>query len=419
MRLKITALVIVAFFTQCNRPSNEIKQWRGNNRDGKFQETNLLKEWPENGPELLWSTEELSMGNSSISIAHNSIYLTGTKDTLDEVIALDLNGNVIWRTSYGRTWNQSFPEARCTPTIDEDRLYVTSGLGDIACINALTGDIIWKVNAAEKYEAHLELWGIAESPLVIDDKVILTPVGEKSTMVAFDKLTGDEKWVCETIHDSTAYVSPILIEYPDKKLIVNITASNIIGVNADNGKLEWSHSYYDINTPVWHPNAPIINCVTPVYNNNQLYVTSGYNHVGAMFKLSSDGSSIEHLWTDTILDTHHGGVVEVDGYIYGSNWLNNREGNWCCINWETGKKMYEAEWETKGSIIYADGMLYCYDEMKGNLALVEANPNEFKIISSFKIPLGTGPHWMHPVINDGILYIRHGKALMAYNISKT
>ena len=110
--------------------------------------------------------------------------------------------------------------------------------------------------------------------------------------------------------------------------------------------------------------------------------------------------------------------MQVDGKIYGSNWLNNRAGNWCCIDWETGKKEYETEWNTKGPIIYADDMLYCYDEAKGNLALVKATPKQFEVVSEFKIPMGTGPHWSHPVIKDGILYVRHGKSLMAFNIKE-
>jgi len=404
------------FLFQCNSPSNDITQWRGNNRDGVFHEYNLLKEWPKDGPELLWSTDELSMGNSSMSIANNSIYLTGSKDSLDEVIALDLEGNIKWRTSYGQTWNESFPESRCTPTFDENKLYVTSGLGDVACLDANTGNILWEIKLAKKFETIFNLWGNAESPLVTIDKVIFSSVGKKTTMIALNKLTGEEIWVSKSIPDSTAYASPILINNGEKNIIVNVTANHVVGINEADGEILWKFNYFNLYNNPTHWQAPIINCVTPLYKNGQLYVTSGYDATGAMFNLLPDNSGIELLWTDTVLDNHHGGVVSVDGKIYGSNWLNNRQGNWCCIDWKTGEKLYETEWETKGAIIYADGMLYCYDEAKGNLALVETSPKEFKIISSFKIPLGTGPHWSHPVINNGVLYVRHGKALMAYDI---
>ncbi len=430
MKRFILIVFILTFLYQCNLSDNknassnsqsslsiiDINQWRGNNRNGIFDESNLLKVWPENGPELLWSTDSLSMGNSSMSFGNNTIYLTGTKDTMDEVIALDLQGNIKWRKPYGRAWSQSYPEARCTPTIDNKKLYVSSGLGDVTCLDAISGNIIWNVNANDKYEGKLNLWGTAESLLIVDDKVIFSPVGNQTTIIALDKLTGEEIWASKSIQDSTAYVSPILINYAEKKIIVNVTSNHVVGVNAQDGDILWKYRYYDLYPNPSHQHAPIINCITPLYNNGEIYVTSGYNSVGAMFKILPDASDIELMWTDTTLDTHHGGVVHVDGYIYGSNWINNRQGNWCCIDWDTGKKLYETEWETKGAIIYADGMLYCYDEAKGNIALVEATPEEFKIVSSFKIPLGTGPHWSHPVINNGVLYVRRGKALMAYDI---
>ncbi|MBU8893623.1 MAG: PQQ-like beta-propeller repeat protein [Bacteroidales bacterium] len=434
MKIKTFFLFIclIPFLYQCNLPDNQnvssekqsslsivdINQWRGNNRNGIYDESNLLKVWPENGPELLWSTDSLSMGNSSMSFGNKTIYLTGTIGKMDEVIAIDLQGNIKWRMPYGRAWNESYPEARCTPTIDNEKLYVSSGLGDVACLDAISGDILWKVNANDKYEGKLNLWGIAESLLIVDDKVIFSPAGNQTTIIALDKLTGEEIWASKSIQDSTAYVSPILINYAEKKIIVNVTSNHVVGVNAQDGDILWKYRYFDLYPNPSHPHAPIINCVTPLYNDGKIYVTSGYNAAGAMFKILPDASNIELLWTDTIIDTHHGGVVQVGDYIYGSNWINNSQGNWCCINWTSGEKQYEAKWKTKGPIIYADGMLYCYEEKTGYLALVEANPNEYKIVSSFKIPLGNGPHWSHPVINNGVLFVRHGKALMAYSITK-
>ncbi|NJK85777.1 MAG: hypothetical protein HC906_07205 [Bacteroidales bacterium] len=137
-----------------------------------------------------------------------------------------------------------------------------------------------------------------------------------------------------------------------------------------------------------------------------------------MFKLSEDGLNIELKWTSPVLDVHHGGSVLIDGYIYGSNWINNGTGNWCCLDWNTGETKYEKTWKCKGSVISADSMLYCYEERTGYIALVKPTPEDFALVSSFKIPAGTGPHWAHPVINDGILYVRHGNSLMAYNIRK-
>ena len=237
-------------------------------------------------------------------------------------------------------------------------------------------------------------------------------------MVALDKYTGKTVWMSESLHDSTAYVSPLLIQLDHRKIITNVTANHIFGVDAADGRMLWKYKYGDIDRPTWHPRAPIINCNTPVYDNDRVFVTSGYDHVGAIFQLSDDGSRIDFVWKAPALDTHHGGVVHVGGYIYGSNWLSNSKGNWVCLDWQTGNVMYEKEWQTKGSIIAADGMLYCYDERRGNIALVKATPEDFEIVSAFRVTHGSGPHWAHPVIQDGVLYVRHGDVLMAYDIRR-
>lgn len=419
-KLAFILLLIIPTFYQCNNNS-ETSQWRGPNRDGIYEETNLLKEWSENGPELLWSAEKLPEGYSSVSIANGLVYSTGIRDTIDILFAVDMQGNVKWEVPIGTSWNISFPPSRCTPTVENDKIYATSGSGDVTCFNATTGELIWKVEASKKFEGTFGDWGIAESPLIFNDKLIFCPGGTKTTMVALNKNTGETIWQSECLLDTPAYSSPILATINETQVILSVLSRNFLGVNAETGKILFHTDYASINNEqavkVW-PGAPFTNTNNPIYKDHQVFITSGYNHVGVMYELSEDLSKAKIKWIDSTLDVHHGGAVLVDGFIYGSNWINNRNGNWCCIDWKTGKTKYETEWETKGSIIYNDGMLYCYEEKNGNVALVNANPEKFDLVSSFKIPLGAGPHWSHPVINKGILYIRHGKTLMAYNIKK-
>jgi outer membrane protein assembly factor BamB len=191
---------------------------------------------------------------------------------------------------------------------------------------------------------------------------------------------------------------------------------HVFGVDASNGEILWKVSHGKSNDPnmaQWD----LIKCTTPLCKDGMVYVTGGYDTGGMMIKIASDGKNANVVWTDSNLDNHHGGVVLVDGYIYGSNWINNNNGNWCCIDWKTGKKMWEEHWKTKGSIISAEGMLYLYEEKNGNVGLLKVNPEKFELVSSFKVTKGNaGPFWAHPVIHDGILYIRHTNALMAYNI---
>jgi outer membrane protein assembly factor BamB len=197
------------------------------------------------------------------------------------------------------------------------------------------------------------------------------------------------------------------------KLILTQTANNLIAINPDNGEIIW---HYNLIQYHLHEQGVGANTNPPIYNNGAVFVTSGYNHPGIKLSLSADGKSVSEVWKNDTIDTHHGGVVLVDGNLYGSNWQNNSKGKWASVNWETGRTNWEEEWFNKGSTVYADGMLYIYEEKSGNVALVEPSAEKLKIKSTFKITEGEGPHWAHPAIYDGKLYIRHGNVLMVYNV---
>ena len=376
-----------------------------------------MNEWPEDGPAALWTNEDIGEGFSSAVRKDGIVYVTGKKDSLEYLSALDSAGNILWQIPYGLPPQRSFPETRITPTIEGNMIYLISGRGQVVCINADSREILWSVEALEKFSGAYGLWEVAESPLLVDDKIIYTPAGNITTMVAFDKQTGETVWESESLNDTTAYVSPIWFERGGKKIIVNILRYNMIGVDASNGDILWTFPYSEAVQPHWHPEAFFINCITPVYSDGKLFITSGYNHTSLLFNISEDGSEITVDWKQPVLDTHHGGVVLLDGYLYGSTWIDNRRGNWACLNWETGEVMFETEWKTKGPIIASGKQLILYEEKSGYIGLVDPSPEEFKLISSFQHNQGSGPHWAHPTVSDGILYVRHGKTLTAYKIS--
>jgi outer membrane protein assembly factor BamB len=393
--------------------AQQISEWRPESRTGVSAETGLLKSWPAEGPTLIWSNLELTKGNSSVSFGNNSIYITGLKDTDDVLYALDMNGKLIWQTVMGRAWNESFPESRSTPTVEGDKVYTCSGYGDIACIDGITGKIVWSYKASEVNHGTYGAWGIAESLLIDGDKLYFSPGGPETMTIALNKTTGNLIWKSASLNDKPGYVSPILIEFAGIKMIVNVSLGNVFAIDASSGEILWKVAIAKPEDYKWD----LIMCVSPLYYNRMVYVTGGYDIGGMMIKIGDDGKSANVTWTDKVLDVHHGGVVLVDGYIYGSNWLNNSTGSWCCIDWNTGKKIWEEKWNCKGSIIAAEGLLYIYDEKKGNVGLVKVNPEKFDLVSSFQITQGdSGPFWAHPVIHNGILYLRHSNALMAYDI---
>jgi outer membrane protein assembly factor BamB len=406
--------VLFSVFTQSLLFCQEFSEWRGLNRTGVYSnESDLLKEWPTEGPELLWYHDSIPKGYAAVAVANGLVYTTGAVDTMDVLMAFDQNGKVKWNVPYGRRWDSSYDESRSTPTVEGQRIYVSSGLGDIACLHALTGEFIWQLKATEIFEGSNPKFGISESLLIVDDKVIYTPGGNSTTMVALDKLSGKTLWKTESLKDDPSYASPLLIERNGRKIISTITTNYFFGVEASTGEILWK---FDFGKYAGGKSKRNNQTNTPLYHEGCFYLTSGYDHKSVMLKLADDDKSVSVKWVDSILDVHYGGVVLIEGYIYGANWLNNRMGNWVCLDWKTGKQMYNTEWYNKGAVISAEGMLYCYDEKYGNVALVPVNPEKFEVKSTFKVPYGKGPHWAHPVIKNGVLYIRHENALMAYDI---
>jgi len=247
---KIFRLIVLFVIITGQVKAQEISQWRGKNRNGIYNEENLLEKWPENGPKLLWSVKGIGEGYSSASVTADAIYLTGLIDTTEYVTALDLEGNRLWQTAFGPGWNGSFPASRSTPTVVNGNIYVVSGKGHLACLNSKTGDIIWKLDAYHKFEGEWDLWGVAESPLYHDGKIFYTPCGERTTMVALDAISGETVWESASLPDSSAYVSPVLIHHGNRELIVSVTANYIFAVNPVNGDIIWKKTYSDIYPPV-------------------------------------------------------------------------------------------------------------------------------------------------------------------------
>ena len=378
-------------------------KWRGPNGNGVYNETGLLKKWPASGPEIIWHFDQLGAGHSSPAIANGLIYLSGMTDDNGYIYALNPDGKLKWKATYSKEFSESYPGSRSTPVIAGNLLYIYSGLGVLTCMDAANGSVKWRKDILKDFEGQNIRWGVTETVVVEGGLVYVTPGGKKNNVVALNRNNGDLVWSSPGKGDLSAYCTPLLVELPAGKLLVTMTADNIIGLDASTGKMLWSHP---------HTNRYQVHANTPVFIDGGLFCFSGYGQGGVKLELSADGSSVKKAWFSDKLDSRMGGMVAVNGFLYGSG-DNNRE--WRCVDFKTGTEKYADKTIGKGVVIYADGMLFVYSE-KGELALVEANTNGFKIAGQTKVELGSDQHWSHPVIDNGKLYLRHGNVLIAYKI---
>ncbi|HUW18523.1 MAG TPA: PQQ-binding-like beta-propeller repeat protein [Sedimentisphaerales bacterium] len=397
-------------------------QFRGPARDGKTAETGLMKKWPDGGPELLWSVEGLGIGFSSVAVADGYVYTTGMvgKDKQGIIFAFDLDGRLKWVAPCGPEWSGPHEGARTTPTVDKNSVYVFSGNGNLVCLDSKSGQQKWAVDTLKKFDGKNLKWGLSESVLVFENKVICTPGGSNAALVALDKVTGETVWTTRGLSERAAYCSPVIYEIAGRPLITTNVEKSIVLIDPDNG---------NVVCRIPHEKRHDLAAVSPVYENGCLYVTTGYAREdfpprGMMFRLAPDASGYTLGWTDRNLDCHHGGVILLDGDIHGSNSViygpaskEKDKGAWFCLDLAGGQIKYQGKLVGKGSVVCAEGLLYCYGE-NATVGLVKPTPAGYEMLGSLLITRGTAEHWAHPAISDGRLYIRHGNALMAYDIKQ-
>ena len=422
MRLTVSLFVFVVLYSSVLLFAEDVIRFRGENSQGKYNEPGLLDSWPTEGLAAKWVNSDIGEGWSSVIKVKDRLYLSclDAGDTEKEFIAcLDLDGKELWRKPAGALWTASYAFPRTTPTYvavekaGDDKLLMLSGMGNLVCLAAADGKPLWHQDVAGDFETQFGYWGLSENVVVQDGKVFVTACGKKALAVAYNIADGSLAWKSEPIDDECAYVTPVLLG----NRLITMTYKYVSMIDTETGQLLWKRLFeQDAGEPI--PQGPGY-CVSPLVKGNQFLVTGGYDLGSVMYEILPDGQGAKFLWANKVLDPHHGGIVEVDGRVYGSNWQNNTAGKWACLDWDTGETIYEEAWGNlgKGVTIYADGKLYLYEERRGTLAL--ANPGEkFDIISSFRFDFGTKEHWPHPVISDGVMYVRRGNTLAAFDIAK-
>ena len=411
MNLSIQSLVLGLTLTVSGLRTADWPQWRGPNRDDHSPDTGLLKQWPKEGPKLLWMSKEVGLGYGGYSIVGRQLFTVGLRDNKEFLLALDANtGKELWAAPIGAKYGEEHGDGpRMTPTVDGDRVYALGALGGLICANTADGKIVWQKSLVSDLGGGKPYWGYTESPLVIGDKVLCTPGGSQGTMAALNKLTGETLWRTTDLTDPTDYSSPILIAHAGHAQVVQLVRKRVFGVDPESGKVLWKSDY---------PGKVAV-IPTPIHHDGQIYVTSGYETGCQSVKLSADGNSVETVYANNkVMKYHHGGVVLVDGRLYGYS----DGGGWVCQDFKTGKEVWSSKSFGKGAVTYADGMLYCVAEDTGEVALAEASPTGWSEKGRFQLaPLSTqrkreGKVWNHPVVLNGHLYLRDQENLFCFDV---
>ena len=365
--------------------------WRGPDGDGKSKVTGIIKDWS-NGLKKLWEINYLCQGDRNVS--WSSVAVSGNNDL---IFCLDpVNGELIWVGSYkADTGSSHGPGARATAYIDEERVYTFGRSGDLVCWSLEDDRLLWRENVSDQGGQEPQ-WGHSCSPFVYQNKVIVQGGGQ-ALIIAYDKMTGKLIWKSMQGPAGYAATTSIDIDGSEKLLIFHGTGLSCLDPNdgTEIWSVGWKTSYE-------------VNATTPAVFNDIIFITSGYNTGCQALKVSGD--SIESLWKSKVIASHHSDPIIIDGFVYGySGQSNQNKGKFKCVELETGKEMW--------STVYVDGLLLCMD-IKGNLFLVEPNPDKFRKVTEFKNALGevSDPAWTIPVVANGRLYLRYMQRLICYGI---
>ena len=384
--------------------------FHGEDRLNKSSEKGLLKEWPEEGPEMIWIISGLGEGYSSLSIAEGLIFTAGMIDGKTYVFAFDLNGKLVWKKPNGqswettRSWARGYSGSRSTPTYDDGVVYHLGELGQLTAYDCTSGNEIWSKDLHRQFEADIPEYGYSESVFIEGDHLYCCPAGKKGYIVCLDKNNGELIWTNTDVPGTVGFSSLILFNHGEYRQIAGLSSNCVFGVDSKTGKLLWKVNF---------ENSRSNNVADPIYYDGYIFASSGYGKGCILIKLNTSGSNItpKIVWQTDLMDNHHGGVILHNGYLYGSG---HEARGWFCLEFMTGKQMWKSE--GKGALTYADDMLYCLDE-RGKMTLVSASPDKYVATGTLSVPSGgKGMHWAHPVVCDGKLYIRHTDKLFAYDI---
>ncbi|HET8783390.1 MAG TPA: PQQ-binding-like beta-propeller repeat protein [Pyrinomonadaceae bacterium] len=393
--LCVTGVVLAQSANNANWP-----QWRGPNRDGISKETGLLKQWPAEGPPLVWKAAGAGRGFSSFSVANGKLITMGLRGDREFVVAFDVaTGKEAWATPHGNAFrNDRGDGPRGTPTVDGDRLYALGGNGDLSALEVRTGKVVWTKNILKEFGGRQITWGISESPLILGNKLLVNPGGPDASIVALNKSDGSLIWKSQS--DQAGYSSAIPVEVNGGTQVVFFTHKRAVGLDLKDGKLLWEYARAANN---------VANAATPIARGNRVFISSDYGTGGGVVEIKPDGTAQE-VWFTKDMRNHHSSSVLIGDYLYGFS-----SAILTAVKFDTGEIAWRDRSVGKGSLVYADGRLYCFSE-RGVIGLVEATPTGYVERGRFRIEPGELETWTHPVVAGGRLYLRDQDTIYAYDV---
>ncbi len=384
-------------------------QWRGPDRTDVSTETGLLKAWPADGPELVWTFKNTGIGFSGPAIVDGTLYIMGSRNRVEQLLAIDVaEGKELWSLDVGEEFEIARGNGpRSTPTVADGRVYALGAKGNLVCADASDGRLIWNVLMSDLGGTPAE-WGYCESVLVDGGHVICTPGGPKGALAALDAETGEVVWQSREFTDPAQYASPIVFDWAGIRQYVQLTMESLVGIRAEDGKLLWKSD--------WPGKTAVI--PTPIYRDGHVYITSGYGVGCKLVRLGPD-QSVSDVYFNKVMKNRHGGVILLGDHLYG---YSDNQG-WMAQDFKTGEAVWSEEEKLgKGSIAYADGRFYLLEENEGTVVLIDASPEGWMEHGRFRLPYDSKirqPKWLiwtHPVISGGRLYLRNQDLLFSYDI---
>jgi outer membrane protein assembly factor BamB len=400
-------------------------QWRGPARDGRAAKQSLLQSWPENGPKLAWSYKAAGLGYSAVAVSNGKLYTMGQRGEETLAICLDpKTGKEIWarkidrgtvKGDYLTEWGGG---PRSTPTVDGDRVYFLTDLGELACLNTKDGSPVWRTNFVKDFGGKIPQWGYSESVLIDGDLVLGTPGGE-NFIVGLNKKTGERVYTAKGFNEGAQYVSIMKTTIGNTPIYITAAKPGLVGFHAQNGDLQFK-------SPTTGNGVAVI--PTPIIAGNLVYHSTAYKAGNTLIELAANGSKVDmkelYHFDKESMENHHGGYVLDDGVIYG--FTNALRGAWMAQDLKTGAVLWSKKVGNgrSGSIAMADGLLYCYDDADGICYLVQPSKEGWKELGQVKLPeqtatdRGRGAIWAHPVIADKKLIIRDQELVYAFDIGR-